>query len=145
MSEKILVLRTANMRVIDMLMQKIDKSAQIVCLAQASSVNELRDKYPWIKVVSLQENYFNYKSYCTKVKLIEKFDTVYIPSSTLGFFEFEEVFQIVGDLKHKRKIFFNCEGKLVVERNRRIWNIFAGFYANMVSIYYIHIGRKKKI
>lgn len=152
MNSKILVFRSANMRVFVPLMEKLSKEEDVTCLVQENMVEELQEKYPNVKIVSLKENYFNYESFCKNVNLEDSYDTIYIPSTSIQFSGFEEIFEIVDHIKHKKLILHDCEGKEKVEVNnmfvkikQAIFDMFVMIYMRLCILSYRMFGKNRGI
>lgn len=151
MKEKILVLRTAKMQVVDMLLQELPKDSDITFLAQSNIVYELENKYPFAKVCSINGTYFSYKEFCENIAIREKFDSVYVLASGMSFDGYEEVFQIVESIRHKRLILYNGKGEKSIERDtfyRRLkdelYSFFSRLYMKWIGIWYKYRGKKIK-
>lgn len=152
MAEKVLVLTCASITVIEKVMNKINPSAEITCLVQETSIQKISNQFKNVKVISLGETYFSYEAFCKNVKFTDKFDTVYIPSSAVGFHGFEEVFKITDEVNCKKVILFNCEGEETIEyRNaagklkEELYHLFIKIYLAVVTAWYKCIGQKMKI
>ena len=151
MKEKILVLRTAKMQVVDLLMKEINKDSEITFLVQSNIVDEIKDKYPFVEVISIKETYFNYELFCKNVNLKKKFDVIYVLASGMTFGGYEEVFQIVEDIKHDQLVLFNGKGEKSIERNTyyrklkdAVFSAFAQVYMKWIAIWYKYRGKNIK-
>lgn len=149
--EKILILRTAKMHVVDLLMKEINKDCEVTFLVQTNAVDEIKDKYPFAEIISIQDTYFNYESFCRNVTLDKKFDTVYVLTSMVSFWGYEEVFMIVNRIKCRKLIFFNGKGEKQFEQRNcfsvildNIYFVFAQTYMKAVAIWYENFGKKYK-
>lgn len=147
--DKILVLRTAKMQVVELLMNSIGQDCDITFLAQSNIVDKLADKYPFAKVISIGDIYFNFTAFCGNVHLSEKFDRVYVLASGIEFTEYEEVFAIVEQIKCRQVILFNKNGiadvecRTVINRlKENVYFVFAWVYMKSVEIWYKHFGKK---
>lgn len=152
MAEKVLVLTCASMPVIEKIMNKIDSSAEVTCLVQETSIQKISNQFENVKVISLGETYFSYEAFDKNVKLTDKFDTVYIPSSAVGFHGFEEVFKITDEVDCKKVILFNCKGEETIEyRNatgklkEELYYLFVKSYLAVITVWYKCIGQKMKV
>ena len=149
--EKVLIFRTAKMQVVDLLMEKIDKNDDLTFLVQPNVMDEIKSKFPYAKVISINDKYFNYASFCRNVKLKEKFDTVYVLASGTAFSGYEEVFEIIEHIKYKKLILFDGNGEEKVELHNVISimkeYVFCGFawlWLSCISIWYECFGKKYK-
>ena len=144
---RILVLRTAKMQVVDLLMENLGRECDITFLAQNNIIMELKKKYPYSEVISIHDTYFSYDSFRQNVHLNGKFDCIYVLASGITFTEYEEVFQIVEHIKHKKLILFNKNGIKSVEQHSvfnvlvdKIAAIFVGMYMVTVEFWYKYFG-----
>ncbi len=152
MAEKVLVLTCASITVIEKVMAKISSSAEVTCLVQETARQKICDQFKNVKVISLGESFFSYEAFRKNVKLADKFDTVYVPSSSVGFHGFEEVFKITDELDCNKLILINCKEEETIEyRNavgkwkEAVYSLFAGSYLSIITIWYKYIGQKMKI
>lgn len=149
--ERILIFRTAKMHVVDLLMEQLNKESEITFLVQTNVADEIRDKYPFAEVISIQDTYFNYASFCRNVTLDKKFDSVYVLTSMAFFWGYEEVFLIVDQIRYRKLILFNGKGEKQVERRNcfsvivdNLYSIFAQIYMKIIAIWYENWGKKYK-
>lgn len=149
--EKVLIFRTAKMQVVDCLMKQIDKESEIIFLAQTDVVDELKNKYPFAEVVSIQDTYFSYESFCKNVTLDKRFDRIYVLASGSLFGGFEEVFKIITEMKYRKLILFNGKGEQQVEERNcfkiildNIYFVFAQAYMKIVAVWYEAFWKKYK-
>lgn len=116
--KNILIIRSANMPIIDKLINYIRNKNQninfkLFCLIQRSSVLSFKEKYPFITYIEKEDGFFSYRNFKINKELKEMlnsigFDEIYIPSSSEDFIDFEETLLIVGKIKTKKNILFNC-------------------------------------
>lgn len=139
------------MQVMDLLIKRIENECEITLLAQPNIKDEIKRNYPFIKVISIMDNFFNYESFCQNVKLPERFDVVYIPASGMTFEGYEEVFSILKTIKYKKLILFNGKGEESIDNNNiiktfldAIYFIFVRCFMKVVDVWYEHFGRKYK-
>jgi len=149
--EKILIFRTAKMQVVDCLMKQLGKEFEIIFLAQPGVVDELKNKYPFTEVLSIQDTYFSYESFCKYVTLDKKFDRIYVLASGSLFGGFEEVFKIITKIKYRKLILFNGKGEQQVEERKwfniildNIYFVFAQIYMKIAVVWYENFGKKYK-
>lgn len=149
--EKILILRTAKMQVVDLLMEQIDRDSEVTFLVQSNIVKEMKNKYPFAEVISINATYFSYESFCKNVKLHENFDTIYVLASGMNFDGYEEVFRIVECIKYRQLILFNGKGEKNVEQHTvanelkdSLYSVFAQIYMKGIEVWYKYRGRKVK-
>lgn len=93
-----------------------------------------KEKYPNINFIQNQELFFSYKNFKNNKDLkniLNKFffDEIYIPSSTVDFSNFEEVYLIVSKIKANKNIFFNCDG----ETYHKKVNFYAIWFKNILK------------
>lgn len=146
--KKILVLRTAKMQVVDLLMKNLRHEGGITFLAQSNIVDELKERYPSAKVVSIGDTYFNYDSFCKNVRLNKRYDFIYVLASGIEFAEYEEVFEIVEHIKGRNVVLFNRNGIAGMERRNmskkireNLYFVFAKICLKTSGIWYEHFGR----
>lgn len=139
------------MQVVDCLMKKLDKESEILFLAQPDVVDELKNKYPFTEVLSIQDTYFSYESFCKNVALNKKYDRIYVLASSVSFGGYEEIFKIITKIKYHKLVFFNGNGaEQVEERNHfdvvfdNVYFVFVQVYMRIVSIWYETLGKKYK-
>ena len=135
MAKKVLVLSCASMSVIEKVMSKIDETANVTFLVQETCNSKIKETYQNAEIISLKENYFSYEAYCKNVKFTNKFDFIYIPSSTEYFWGFEEVFKIIDEINCKRVILFNSKGEEKIEDRNYLKRLKANGYYLFVNIY----------
>lgn len=115
--KKILIIRSANMTVINKLIDYIVKkynnqTSELYALIQKGSVIEFNKRYPSIACIEKEDGFFSYKDFKKNVKLKNKlkeikFDEVYIPSSYPYFNEFYDTFLIANSINTNKYILFN--------------------------------------
>ncbi len=109
--KRILAFRCAAEDVMEKLFTRIGDREDITCYVQENAVREYGSKYPHVKFLSIHENYFNYDSFLKSADIVqEKFDRIYIPSTSRNFNGFDEIFKIVGLMKYRELVLFNCDG-----------------------------------
>lgn len=147
---QILVFRCASHDVMKKLFKEL-KLKDVVCLVQESCLEQYKEMYPEMKVLSIKQNYFNYNDFRRLGIEFESFQKIYIPSSMQTFSGFEEIFNIVDSLKYKELILYDCNGNKYVTNNSKIANMLetltgtaAVIYSKIYSIYY-EIVRKFNI
>lgn len=139
------------MQVVDCLMKKLDKESEILFLAQSDVVDELKNKYPFAEVLSIQDTYFSYESFCKNVTLNKKYDRIYVLASGVSFGGYEEIFKIVTRIKYQKLVFFNGNGEEQVEERNHfdvildtVYFVFVQAYMRIVFIWYETLGKKYK-
>lgn len=138
----IVVFRSASHQVMDELFNQVDLN-QVICFVQQSCVKMYQEKYPQVQIVSIEQDYFNCQDFLNKVKFSGKAREIYIPSSTMNFWRYEEIFEIVEHLGYKKLIMWKCNGELTVQKNTllskvadTLYGVVAGIYYQVYSIYY---------
>lgn len=120
--KNILIIRSANMNVIDKLINYIISKSEkekikLYCLIQKSSLSSFSGKYNFINFIEKEDGFFCYKNFKNNKELRKKvnsidFDEIYIPSSTADFRNFEEAFMIASKIKADKNILFNCNREI---------------------------------
>ena len=133
------------MRVVDILMKQVGKDCDVTFLVQPVAEEEIRNKYPFAEVISIQDAYFEYTSFFKNVTLNKMFDTVYVLSSGESFWGYEEIFLIADQIKCRKLIFFNGKG----ESNAELQNFYSvvadnvfSFFERMITFWYKNWGKK---
>lgn len=120
MSKNVLVIRSANFSVVDIVIDYITKNndnLNIYFLSQESGISGIKEKVPDANIYIYPNGKFNYKEFSKNKDLISRikkieYDEVYIPSSYENFEDFQEIKLIVGKIKGKKIVLFNCYGKM---------------------------------
>ncbi|EKQ51112.1 MULTISPECIES: hypothetical protein [unclassified Clostridium] len=118
--KNILIIRSANFSVIDILIDYINNNNErvnIYFLAQESAKDILKEKVEESRIFSLPNGIFDYKVLKNNKKLISEikkreYDEIYIPSSYEEFEGFEEVKLIATYIKSNKLFLFNCFGSI---------------------------------
>lgn len=119
--KNILIIRSCNIKVFDMLVKYINKlnekaSYKIYCMIQENSCDSFKEKYPYIEYIKKENGAYKYKKFKTNFNLKKKlnsikFDEIYIPSSSDNFNGFDETLLIVSKIKSEKVILFNNKGE----------------------------------
>lgn len=118
--KKVLIIRSANDNTIDKLINYIkikEKNVQIYMLLQQNLVDMYREKYLDVCFFEIRDVFFNYKKFKKNIRLKNqvnsvKYDVIYIPSSTNGFYQFEEIFLIASSLSAEKYYLFDSESNV---------------------------------
>lgn len=126
MKKNLLMIRCANGETIEKLINHINnkyKNEEInfYCLIQKSSIENFKQKYPYIEYIEKEDGFFSYNFFKKNKQLKNKlenmhFDEIYIPSSYVDYPDFNEVFLISSRIKNKKIILFNCYGEILEKK-----------------------------
>lgn len=140
--KKILIIRSANMCVIDKLIDFLSKendntNYELYVLIQKSIINIFKTKYPSIVCIEKKDGLFCYnelkKDLQLKSKLYKlKFDEIYMPSSCPHFEGFYETFMIASCIKSEKYILFNSLGQVSNVKLTKYNMLFNKYYKNFI-------------
>lgn len=117
--KNILLFRSANYTVIDLLIGSLNLNDNIYCLIQKDSEAFFSEKYPTITTIPITQNYFDYLDFYQNVTLpVIFYDSVYVPISGKNYSSLNEILDIIDDLNYGELILFDFEGnKKIIPKN----------------------------
>ena len=121
--KKILIIRSANMQILEKLICYIKKKYpdkqkyQLYILIQKECIQDFCNKYKEIICIEKEDGFFSYSKFKNNKELTSKlkklnFNEVYIPSSNINFDQFYETFLIASQIKTDKHILVNCNLKV---------------------------------
>ena len=116
--KKILVLKTAEEKVMQKLLLEVKEKEEMYCLVQSSALDVYKRKYPDFNVLDIAgESFTEQTSEYHGLKQM-KFETIYIPSSTPYFRNFDNVFFMVDRLNYEKMVLYDCNGNKRVMKQK---------------------------
>ena len=141
---KILIIRSANIIVIEKLInyinkKYIDERVQLYILIQKGLVKSFSEKYPQIYCVEREDEVFDYINFKKNNRLISKlekltFNEIYIPSSYSKFDEFDEIFLITSFIKTDCYILFNSFSEIEDVKLNNIYLLINRYYGKFIYL-----------
>ena len=120
MRKNILIIRSANFSVIDLLIDYILKNNErpnIFFISQEAGVSSIKERFLDGNIYIYPNGSFNYKTLNKNKHLADSinkiiYDEIYMPSSYENFDDFQEIKLILSTIKREKTFSFNCYGKI---------------------------------
>lgn len=140
--KNILVFQTASFAVMRNLFAAVlSPEHKVFCVTWDKDMAYYENLYPAIQFIFVgSESFYEKGRQVNKILSGERIDAVYIPSSTPYFYDYNEVFFLIGHINYKSRILYDCNGKQRVFQKKNaalrkleyvvtcIWSSLYGFW-----------------
>lgn len=110
--ERVLVIKTAMDSVMHRLLNDLLLTeSEIHCLTQSSAVIRYSELYPDVDIIDAKQEVFNERIPILDELKKTKWDTIYIPSSSPYFRNYDNIFFLLDELNYRKGVLYDCYGK----------------------------------
>lgn len=140
--KRILVFRSSSYNILGLLTNFLDsrygQNYSLTIIAQKEAINYLKNQYPNAILIETTNGFFKYEEYTKNNKLREKieknkYDEIYIPSSTQGIKNLEELQLICTKICSDYIYVFDCTQNIYEINYNKLYKKIKKFYKYILS------------